>query len=108
MFVTPGFAALPPNVATKLVTSASLSPAATYTCVVSYCAPTAMTAEAAAVLLCAIAASGTASSVTRIANFLISRDLRGMVRCGKYNAAPRTTPCPFGCTHRQPSINRKK
>ena len=32
----------PPNVATRLLTNASRSPGATYTCVVAYCGPTAM------------------------------------------------------------------
>src|SRR5271169_5373685 len=40
-FVTDSLDGWPPNVAAKLLTNASKSPGATYTCVESYCAPTA-------------------------------------------------------------------
>src|SRR5271156_6030228 len=40
-FVTDRLDGWPPNVATKLLMNASKSPGATYTCVESYCAPTA-------------------------------------------------------------------
>src|SRR3569623_1142849 len=50
--------ALPPNVAIKLLTNASRSADATYTCVVSYCGPTDTSGWRAASAVLAVATSG--------------------------------------------------
>jgi len=56
-FVTDGLDGWPPNVATRLLTNASRSPGATYTCVESYCGPTATFGVAAALWAAAAAVS---------------------------------------------------